>query len=273
MSQNHSNRANDTAIFDSPPTRSSLAHSAWPMIHGSPDGTKNCPLPGPTGGDVDIQGFEGGSPATVITVDDDLVYYQQQANLIDCFAIDDFSKPRKQVDLHASFPAVGGNIVDEKGRVYFQVWTISQPPADQPMQLFCLQASNGQLLGQCTPFPMALGQYSAHTLGAVPSADRVFAICNSSDDTGGVVALDSTTMDTVWHFPATTGLPGRHPLVGQALPAETPWRRSSRSRSMRCRLGRRGRPYAEPIYDLICRAGPACRDITNRYTAGDNISA
>ena len=344
MSSNKTQAVNDAPTFEPTQNRSSLAQSAWPMIHCSPDGTKNGPLPGPVEGDVETQAFEGGTPPIVITVDDDYVYYQQQQNMIDCFKVDDFSKPIKSVNLQAAFPTVGGNVVDDQGRVYFtrfgnlirfdpglenpvvseelapadalyngvgfmvdgnllvtsqtfahvvspnaengklkvlsttdlresayegvptfaprsfgprpvyddsggvyfngehfiaklnyfpqitqlaamplwafrnpqvggtftlsnpilvndQVWTISQPPADQPMQLFCLQTSNGELLGQNTPFPMALGQISAHTLGAVPKINRVFVICNTEDSSGGVVAIDSSTMDTLWHLP------------------------------------------------------------------------
>ena len=98
MSSNKTQAVNDAPTFEPTQNRSSLAQSAWPMIHCSPDGTKNCPLPGPVEGDVATQAFEGGTPPIVITVDDDYVYYQQQQNMIDCFKVDDFSKPIKSVN-------------------------------------------------------------------------------------------------------------------------------------------------------------------------------
>lgn len=335
----------DTLSFQQPQSKDSLARSGWPMIHCTPAGTKKSLLPGPISDDVEIEHFQGESSSIVITIDDDLVYYQQAQNTIDCFSVDDFGKPLNTVDLNATFPAVGGNVVDREGHVYFtrfgqlirfdrglknpvvsenlepadalyngvgfmidgnllvtstrfahvvsprarkggklpvlsttdlrqsavdgvptfasrmfgprpvyddqggvymngldylakltyapqitklqtmpqwafrcpqaggnltlanpmlvgdNVWTISNPPADQPMQLYCVAQNNGALVGQCTPFPTALGQTSAHTLGAVPSANLILAICDTADRSGGMVAIDSRTLDVRWRLP------------------------------------------------------------------------
>ncbi len=324
--------------------RNALATSAWPMIHGGPDGCKSSPLPAPTTGPVTIDRFAGSSASIVTTIDDGLIYLQAGIKFVYCFADDNLEQPIEQVELDASFPAVGGNTVDKEGHVFLtrfgrlmrfdrglknpvlsaklapadalynavgfladgnllvtssttahvvspndddgempvlsttdlsqltyngkllfapigfaprpvydsstgvyfnsqdylvkmtympqtaelatmaswafrnpqpggtfalsnpilvndQVWTVSQPPADQPMQLFCLDSSSGEVLGQCTPFPMALGKFAAHTLGAVSDANVVVVICDTDDTSGGVVAIDSETMDTLWHFP------------------------------------------------------------------------
>ena len=80
-------------------------------------------------------------------------------------------------------------------------YAAAKPTDDYAMQVYRIDSNTGNVLGICTPFPEAIGNSSAHCVGAVSDKNILIVICEASDLTGGMAAVDATTMDVLWHAP------------------------------------------------------------------------
>ena len=97
-------------------TTNHLADSPWPMIHGTPGGSKCSPLKGPTRARRRPDAFQppNGTAGLVATVADDLVYYETFANELYCLDAANLAV-KTSVSLDSSYPYHGGNTVDGNG--------------------------------------------------------------------------------------------------------------------------------------------------------------
>lgn len=95
-----------------------LSGTSWPMIHCRPEGTKNCPLPGPANTSPTSQFLQDVSVIIMVT-GRDLLYLQPNADQLFCYAFNDLSKPVHRVEFGAQYPQVGGGVVDDQGNLWF----------------------------------------------------------------------------------------------------------------------------------------------------------
>ena len=83
--------------------------------------------------------------------------------------------------------------------VDFNVYAAAKPTDNYAMEVYRIDIRSGEVLGICTPFPEAIGYSSAHCVGAVSDKNILIVICETPDLTGGMVAVDATSMKVLWH--------------------------------------------------------------------------
>ncbi len=81
------------------------------------------------------------------------------------------------------------------------VYAAAKPTDNYAMEVYRIDSTAGFVLGICTPFPEAIGYSSAHCVGAVSDKNILIVICETPDLTGGMAAVDATSMEVLWHAP------------------------------------------------------------------------
>jgi len=82
-----------------------------------------------------------------------------------------------------------------------RVYAAAKPQDTNAMQVYSMENSLGGDVETCIPFPDAIGAISAHCVGAVADKEILIVICNTTDLTGGMAAVDATTMEIIWNVP------------------------------------------------------------------------
>lgn len=119
------------------------------------------------------------------------LFYNQKKQEIDANLV--WAKPHKKSD--ASF-----NLSDAVLQLNY-VYAAAKPQDDTAMQIYGFDKTTGEVLGTCIPFPKAIGASSVHCLGGVKEKNILIAICYTEDLSGGMVAIDATSLKVLWHTP------------------------------------------------------------------------
>lgn len=116
------------------------------------------------------------------------LFYDQETQTISPNVI--WAVPHEERD--ASFNLSDAVVVSNR------VYAAAIPQENNAMQVYSVDCTSGEVEGTCIPFPDAIGYISAHCVGAVPDKNMLIVICNTPDLTGGMAAVDATTMEVLW---------------------------------------------------------------------------